>query len=127
VVAVISRARPHVKIPEWEQALSAGAVAMTLVIAAKAMGFSTSWLTEWYAFDRRILDALGLEPDERIAGFVHIGGRALEPPVERGAPGACRRRHAPLGPAPMFYEPAKRNHGLPYDPFKALTVRPSAG
>ena len=24
----------------------------------------------------------------------------------------------------MFYEPAKRNHGLPYDPFKALTVRP---
>ena len=85
VVAVVSRARPHVKIPEWEQALSAGAVAMTLVIAANATGFSTSWLTEWYAFDRRILDALGLEPDERIAGFVHIG-RALEPPVERARP-----------------------------------------
>jgi len=49
------------------------------------MSFSTSWLTEWYAFDRRILDALGLEPDERIAGFVHIG-RALEPPVERARP-----------------------------------------
>ena len=85
VVAVVSRSRPHVKIPEWEQALSAGAVAMTLVIAANAMGFSTSWLTEWYAFDRRILETLGLEPDERIAGFVHIG-RALEPPVERARP-----------------------------------------
>ena len=24
----------------------------------------------------------------------------------------------------MFYETSKRNHGLPYDPFKALTVRP---
>jgi nitroreductase len=84
-VAVVSRARPHVKIPEWEQELSAGAVAMSLVIAANAMGFATSWLTEWYAFDRRVLDALGLDPEERIAGFVHIG-RALEPPVERVRP-----------------------------------------
>jgi flavin reductase (DIM6/NTAB) family NADH-FMN oxidoreductase RutF len=22
----------------------------------------------------------------------------------------------------MFYEPAKRNHGLPYDPFKAIVA-----
>jgi nitroreductase len=85
VVAVVSRAAPHVKIPEWEQLLSTGAVAMSLVIAANAMGFATSWLTEWYAFDRRVLDALGLEPEERIAGFVHVG-RALEPPVERARP-----------------------------------------
>ena len=31
VIAVVSRAGPHVKIPEWEQVLSAGAVAMNLV------------------------------------------------------------------------------------------------
>lgn len=85
VVAVVSRARPHVKIPEWEQELSAGAVAMSLLLAANAMGFATSWLTEWYAFDRRVLDALGLDPAERIAGFVHIG-RAREPSVERVRP-----------------------------------------
>ena len=85
VVAVVSRARPHVKIPEWEQTLSAAAVCMTLVIAANAMGFATSWLTEWYAFDRRILDALGLAPDENIAGFIHIG-RPTSPPVERPRP-----------------------------------------
>jgi len=85
VVAVVSRARPHVKIPEWEQTLSAGAVCMTLVIAANAMGFGTSWLTEWYGFDRRVLDALGLDPDENLAGFVHIG-RTTTPPVERPRP-----------------------------------------
>jgi nitroreductase len=85
VVAVVSRAKPHVKIPEWEQKLSAGAVCMSLVIAANAMGFATSWLTEWYAFDRRILDALGLAPDETIAGFVHIG-TPKEKPVERARP-----------------------------------------
>jgi nitroreductase len=85
VVAVVSRARPHVKIPEWEQTLSSAAVCMTLVIAANAMGFATSWLTEWYAFDRRVLDALSLAPDENIAGFIHIG-RPAQPPVERPRP-----------------------------------------
>src|ERR1700681_2384471 len=73
VIAVVSRAAPHVKIPEWEQVLSAGAAAMSLVIAAHALGFAASWITEWYAYDRGVLDALGLAPHEKIAGFVHIG------------------------------------------------------
>lgn len=84
-VAVVSRAGPHVKIPDWEQVLCGGAVAMSLVIAANAMGYATSWLTEWFAFDRRVLDALGLDPKERIAGFVHIG-TPKEAPVERPRP-----------------------------------------
>jgi nitroreductase len=73
VVAVVSRAAPHVKIPEWEQVLSAGAAAMNLVLAAHALGYGASWITEWYAYDRAVLDAWGLAPHERIAGFVHIG------------------------------------------------------
>jgi nitroreductase len=73
VVAVVSRAGPHVKIPEWEQVLSAGAAAMSLVLAAHALGYGASWITEWYAYDRGVLDALGLAPHERIAGFIHIG------------------------------------------------------
>jgi nitroreductase len=73
VVAVVSRAGSHVKIPEWEQVLSAGAAAMNLVLAAHALGYGASWITEWYAYDRSVLDALGLAPHERIAGFVHIG------------------------------------------------------
>jgi nitroreductase len=85
VIAVVSRAGPHVKIPEWEQELSAGASAMTLVIAAHAMGYAASWITEWYAYDRRVLDALGLAANERIAGFVHIG-RPAKPPEDRERP-----------------------------------------
>jgi nitroreductase len=73
VIAVVSRAAPHLKIPEWEQVLSAGAAAMNLVLAAHALGYAASWITEWYAYDRGVLDALGLKPNERIAGFVHIG------------------------------------------------------
>jgi nitroreductase len=85
VIAVVSRAAPHVKIPEWEQLMSAGAAAMNLVTAAHAHGFAANWLTEWYAYDRRILDALGLAPHERIAGFVHIG-IPRQPPEDRPRP-----------------------------------------
>jgi nitroreductase len=73
VIGVISRAAPHVKIPEWEQVLSAGAACMTLVTAANAMGYVTAWLTEWCAYDRRFCEAIGVGANERIAGFVHIG------------------------------------------------------
>ncbi|WP_245257779.1 nitroreductase [Methylobacterium sp. 88A] len=85
VVAVVSSAAPHVKIPEWEQVLSAGAVCMNLVVAANAASFSTAWLTEWFAYDRRILDALGLDPREKLAGFIHVG-RAREVPSDRPRP-----------------------------------------
>ena len=73
VVAVVSRAGPHVKIPEWEQVLSAGAVCLNLSIAAHALGFGCAWLTEWCAYDRRFCEAIGLAAQEKIAGFVHIG------------------------------------------------------
>ena len=76
MIAVVSRAGPHVKIPEWEQVLSAGAAAMSLVLAAHALGYAANWITEWYAYDRGVLDALGLKEHERIAGFIHIGTAA---------------------------------------------------
>jgi nitroreductase len=79
VIAVVSRAAPHVKIPVWEQELSAGAACMALVVAANAIGYAASWITEWYAYDRAVLERLGLAAHERIAGFVHIGRPRLRP------------------------------------------------
>ena len=73
VIGVVSRAKPHVKIPLWEQELSAGASVMNIVTAANALGYVANWLTGWIAFDRAAMDALGLAADEKIAGFVHIG------------------------------------------------------
>jgi nitroreductase len=85
VIAVVSRAAPHVKIPEWEQVLSSGAAAMNLVVAAHALGYGAAWITEWYAYDRSVLDALGLAPHEKITGFVHIG-RPAQVPEDRPRP-----------------------------------------
>lgn len=73
VVAVVSRAGLHPKVPEWEQVLSAGAVCMNLTVAANALGFASCWLTEWYAYDRDVLTRFGLAEHEKIAGFIHVG------------------------------------------------------
>src|ERR1700739_1963984 len=73
VIAVVSFTKPHPKVPPWEQQLSAGASAMNIVTAATALGYGANWLTGWFAFDRDVLDELGLKADERIAGFIHIG------------------------------------------------------
>ncbi|KAB0680779.1 nitroreductase family protein [Aureimonas leprariae] len=73
VVGVVSRAKPHVKIPEWEQVMSAGAAAMNLVHAAHALGFGANWLTEWVAYDDEAKGILGIAPNEKVAGFIHVG------------------------------------------------------
>jgi nitroreductase len=85
VIGVISKPRQGVPIPEWEQFLSAGASCQTLLIAAHAMGFVANWITEWYAYDRNVLDALGVSPTERVAGFIYIG-HPKDPLVERPRP-----------------------------------------
>jgi nitroreductase len=73
VIAVVSFTKVHPKVPAWEQELSAGASAMNLVNAATALGYGANWLTGWFAFDRDVLDGLGLKADEKLAGFIHIG------------------------------------------------------
>jgi nitroreductase len=85
VIMVVSTAAPHVKIPEWEQVMSAGAVCLNLLIAANALGYVSNWLTEWMAFDARAHAILGVEPGEKVAGFIHVGSTDF-PVVERPRP-----------------------------------------
>ena len=85
IIGVVSTAAPHPKIPEWEQVLSAGAVCMNLVIAAQAMGYAGSWLSNWLSYDAQVLEAFGVKPHEKIAGFIHLG-RATTVPEDRPRP-----------------------------------------
>ena len=85
VVAVISSPVDNRAVPEWEQILSAGAACQNMLTAANASGFSSQWITEWYAFDEQVCAALGLDEGERVAGFVYIG-TAQEKPEERDRP-----------------------------------------
>jgi nitroreductase len=85
VIAVVSKAGPHVKIPEWEQLMSAGAVCLNTLMAANALGYFSNWLTEWMAYDARAYPILGVKPGEKIAGFIHIGSTDF-PVTERPRP-----------------------------------------
>jgi nitroreductase len=85
VIGVVSLTKPHPKVPPWEQELSAGASAMNIVTAATALGYGACWLTGWFAFDRDVLDGLGLKADEKLAGFIHIG-RVTKPSEDRPRP-----------------------------------------
>ncbi len=78
VVGVVSRVTAGIKIPEWEQMLSAGAVCQNMLLAAHSLGFVANWITEWCAYDANVAKALRLQPGERIAGFVYIGTSAVK-------------------------------------------------
>lgn len=78
VVLISSPIAGH-KIPLWEQELSAGAVAMNLLLATHAMGFVGGWITGWMTYSELVRDAF-CQPGERIAGFLFLGSpsRPLE-------------------------------------------------
>jgi nitroreductase len=81
----VSRVKETRGAPEWEQILSAGAACMNLCIAANALGYGSTWITEWISYSKTFTEGFGLAANERIAGFVHIG-TAKEKPAERERP-----------------------------------------
>lgn len=75
LVAVLVRLSQHPKVPHVEQRLSAGCAAHALLLAAEAVGYAGIWRTGDVAFDRCVMDALGLSADEELVGFVYLGTR----------------------------------------------------
>lgn len=85
-VAVIEIQKPSDKVPAIEQSYSAGAVCLALLNAALAAGWGANWLSGWPAHDRVFVETgLKLQPQERVAGLIHIGSARAAPP-ERPRP-----------------------------------------
>ena len=84
-IMVVSTPIQGHKVPIWEQQLSAGAVCMNLEHAADALGYSASWITDWYAYDAAAVALFGVRDGETIAGFIHLG-TLTEAPLERPRP-----------------------------------------
>ncbi len=86
VFAVISTPVEHPKIPKWEMRLSSGAVCMNLLSCAQSLGYAAQWLTEWYAYNEKMLEYLGGRKNlDRISGFIYVGHKT-EQPNERRRP-----------------------------------------
>ena len=88
VVAVVSTAAVHAKIPVWEQQMSAAAVCFNLVMAAQAHGFDTQWQSDWVAYDEGAKAAMGLSASENVAGVIYIGTSSM-PLEDRPRPDAA--------------------------------------
>ena len=84
VLAVISSPVDHPKIPKWEMQLSAGALCQNLLSGALSLDYGAQWVTEWYAYNARLLAALGGNPDnDQFAGFIYIGYKTATPKPRR--------------------------------------------
>lgn len=73
MIVVLSRLNTQRAIPEWEQRLSAGAACQNMLIATHALGYLGSWLTGWSAYSEDVVQILGGEEGDKIAGFLFMG------------------------------------------------------
>jgi nitroreductase len=81
-VAVICTPNLGSPIPLIEQEQTAALACLSLVNAAEAAGFAGHWLTGWMARDAAFLDAaFGIAAPQAVAGFVHLGTPASQPPA----------------------------------------------
>jgi nitroreductase len=73
ILVVATRLVEHPNVPEVEQILSAGAMAQNLMLAAHALGYGSMWRTGSMAYDQIVAQGLGLEPNEKMIGFLYVG------------------------------------------------------
>ncbi len=87
VLAVVSTAAAHGKIPLWEQQMSAAAVCYNVVLAATALGFAAQWQSDWVVYDEAAKSVIGVNAAEKIAGLIYIGQSSV-PLEDRPRPDA---------------------------------------
>ncbi|TGD74726.1 nitroreductase [Mangrovimicrobium sediminis] len=75
LVVAIASISEHPKVPPIEQRLAAGCATYGLLLAAEASGYAGIWRTGEVAFDRTVMNALGLAANEEIIGFLYLGTR----------------------------------------------------
>ncbi len=78
VITVVAKVKPHDKVPQLEQEISAGCALMAMQMAALALGFNGIWRTGWFAFDRGVHQAMGLDAQDQIVGFLYLGTPQVE-------------------------------------------------
>jgi nitroreductase len=72
-IAVVAKTVTGHKVPPIEQALSAGAAAMNILNAAHSLGFGAKWVTGANCYDAAFRRDFGLDPEDQLIGFIHMG------------------------------------------------------
>jgi nitroreductase len=75
ILTIAARVLSNSKIPDIEQVMAVAAAAQNVMLAAQALGFGAMWKTGDCAYDAEFRIALGLQPSDRIVGFIYLGTR----------------------------------------------------
>jgi nitroreductase len=110
VLAFVVRTQRHPLVPPQEQWLSAGAALGNILSAAHLLGFGAIILSGERCQDEQLRKAIGVKPEEFLAGFISLGTIAKAPPP---APRPPRERvwsswtPVLLGTAPLRLSPQR--------------------
>lgn len=75
LIAVVARIRKSDKVPGWEQEAVASGVAHMLSLALDERGWGVFWRTGRYTRSKAVAKAHGLAKDERLLGWLYVGGK----------------------------------------------------
>jgi nitroreductase len=73
VIVGVACHRPHPKVPEQEQVMSAAVGMGYMLLALQSAGFGAMWRTGAMAHHPDVAAGLGLASDEQITGFLYVG------------------------------------------------------
>ena len=99
IVVIVATITPdHLKTPEVEQILSAGAAATLIQLAATANGFGSIWLSGPNTYHPDVKAALGVAEKDQIVGFIYMGTPS-KPAVAKSRPALTDHLSEWHGPA----------------------------
>ena len=73
ILVAVAKTQESKKIPEIEQIVAVGAATQNVMLTAHAMGYGARWRTGDSAYDDGVKKALGLDPTDKIVGYVYLG------------------------------------------------------
>lgn len=73
LIVAIASIQEHAKVPAVEQRLAVGAGIQNMLTAAYALGLGAIWRTGEMAYNKYVMESLGLKENEEILGFIYLG------------------------------------------------------
>ena len=79
VISIVAVPVDHPKVPRWEQIAAIGALVATLQLVLFEAGYTAMWRSGPAVELAPVRELLGLAEHEQLLGWLHVGGRDLEP------------------------------------------------
>lgn len=83
LIAVVLSPRKSHKVPEWEQEAVASGVAHLLSLLLDEAGWGVIWRTGHYTRTKAVAKAHGLKKNEKLLGWLYVGGKPESSRPER--------------------------------------------